>query len=380
MDKKKILYFITKGNFGGAQRYVFDLATNLPKDEFEALVVLGEGNVLEKKLTEAGVRVVKIESLKRDISILADIQSFFAFLKIVREENPDVVHLNSSKAGGLGALAVRLTNLRSLLNYSTTYSCIVFTGHGWAFNEKRNALSKMILATLHYLTTLLSHKTIAVSKKVADQISLFPLVSKKIKLIYNGVGPIEFFEKKEARNTLGNYDGDLWIGTISELHKNKGLDFLIKAFANVSKAVPNATLVIIGGGEEQKNLLALTRTLGLDAKVHFVGFKENASRFLKAFDIFTLTSRTEAFPYVPLEAGLASLPVIASRVGGIPEVIEHKRNGLLVEARNIFQIENALRELLDNLSKREQFGTLLKADVEEKFSLEKMVENTIALY
>lgn len=380
MDKKKILYFITKGNFGGAQRYVFDLATNLPRDQFEVLVVLGEGDFLEKKLIEKGIRVLRIPSLKRNFSIISDIKSLFAFVKIVREENPDVVHLNSSKAGGLGALAVRFVNIRSILNYSTTYTRAIFTGHGWAFNEKRNVVSKIIIAVLHYLTILLSHETIAVSRKVANQISVFPLVSKRIHLIYNGIHEIQFLEKAEARNSLGNFKEEFWIGTISELHKNKGLDFLIKAFASVSKAVPQASLIVIGSGEEQNNLSKLIQKLHMSEKVHLVGFKEHASKYLKAFDIFTLTSRTEAFPYAPLEAGLASLPVIASRVGGIPEAIEHKRNGMLVEAGNVFQIEYALRELLDNEEKRKRFGSALKADVEQKFSLSKMIENTIALY
>ncbi len=377
---KKILYFITKGNFGGAQRYVFDLATNLPKDNFEVLVVLGEGDTLEKKLIEKGIRVLRIESLKRDIGVISDIRSLIAFLKILKDENPDVVHLNSSKAGGLGALAVRFMNIRSILNYSTTYTRAIFTGHGWAFNEKRNIVSKIILAFLHFLTIVLSHDTIAVSKKVADQISRFPLVSKKITLIYNGIGTIPLLQKADARSNLGNFKEALWIGTISELHKNKGLDFIIRAFANTVKAVPDTALVIIGGGEEGKNLQTLIQTLNLSEKVHLVGFKENASEYLNAFDIFTLTSRTEAFPYAPLEAGLASLPVIASRVGGIPEAIEHKRNGILVEAGNISQIEYALQELLASRDMLEQYGIALKHTVEEKFSLKQMVEKTIDLY
>jgi len=377
---KKILYFITKGNFGGAQRYVFDLATNLPANLFDVVVVLGEGDLLQTKLEEKGVRVIRIKNLQRNINPLKDVLVFFEFIRIVNEERPDVVHLNSSKAGALGALAVKIVNIRSSINYAPYGVSSIFTGHGWAFNENRSAVAKLLIAGIHSVTVLLSDITIAVSKTTAKQVARFPFVNEKIRIIYNGISEVSLLSKEIARKELGNFPHTLWIGSISELHTNKGLDYLIRAFEGEADAIPDAGLIIIGGGEEQKNLEKLIKSLKLEDRIHIVGFKSDARKYLKAFDIFTLTSRTEAFPYVPLEAGLASLPVIASRVGGIPEVIEHERNGILVDVGNIQHIRTAIRELVDHEERRAKYGNALYADVKGRFSLETEVEATMALY
>src|SRR3989344_2148103 len=113
--KKKVLFIITKGNFGGAQRYVFDLATNLPKEKFEVVVACGEGNLLVERLGAEKIRAVKMSSSQRDINIIKDSKTFFEILRLIREEKPDVLHVNSSKAGGLGALAGRLTGIHKII-------------------------------------------------------------------------------------------------------------------------------------------------------------------------------------------------------------------------------------------------------------------------
>ena len=105
--REKILYVITKGNWGGAQRYVFDLATNLPPGEFEAVVACGEGNALPEKLVRAGIRCERISSLDRTVSF-ADIAAFREIFRLLKKERPDILHLNSSRAALLGAIAARL--------------------------------------------------------------------------------------------------------------------------------------------------------------------------------------------------------------------------------------------------------------------------------
>lgn len=369
--KKKVLYMITKGNFGGAQRYVFDLAVSIPKEKFEVVVACGEGETLKEKLKENNIRVIEIPSLQRNISFTKDIFALMETIKIIKDERPDILHLNSSKMGGIGALAGRILKVPK----------IIFTGHGWAFNEERGVLSKSAIAVAHWMTIVLCHKTIAVSKRVADQISRFPLVKNKIIQIYNGIGEIKFLEKEEARRQIApEIKESFWIGTISELHKNKGLDFLIEAFAGVYKNRSNIACVIIGGGEEKENLQKIAKKFGIENKVYFLGFIKNASRFLKAFDIFTLTSRTEAFPYAPLEAGLAGLPVVASWVGGIPEIITNEESGRLARVGNVEEIWEDLSEMIANQEEAKTLGKNLKEKIESDFSLEKMIEKTINLY
>lgn len=386
-SKKKVLLVITKSNFGGAQKYVYDLATSMPGELFEVCVAFGEGGELEEKLNSVGVRTTKIDSLQRDVSVLKDFSVFFELIRIFRKEKPDVVHLNSTKVGGIGALAGRLCHIPK----------IIFTAHGWAFNEKRSVVSKVIIAFLQWMTVILSHTTIAVSQKTADQILAFPFVNKnKIKVIYNGVTNINFMTRDEARRTLlGNnlsetstgtplqtQSQSVWIGTISELHSNKGIDIALTAFAEIVKKYPKTIYIIIGNGEEKSNLENQIINLGLANKVFLIGFITDAKKYLKAFDIFTLTSRTEALPYVILEAGLAELPIVASRVGGIPEIINSPDIGLLVPIgeKAPQAIAEAIEKLLSNPEHAKTLGQNLKRRIVQNFSQEKMHTETFALY
>lgn len=373
--RKKVLFMITKGNFGGAQRYVFDLATNISKEKYDIAVACGEGETLKEKLKNENIKVIEIPSLKRNINFAKDVFSLMEIIKILRDERPDVLHLNSSKMGLLGAFSGRLLRIPR----------IIFTGHAWAFNEERGVISKSAIAFLHWLTIILCHKTIAVSKRIEDQISKFPFVKRKVIHIYNGIVEIPIIEKDEARHTLSKNHPEalssrLWIGTVSELHKNKGLDFLIKAFAEINRDFANTACVIIGEGEERERLSNLIKELGLEKRVFLFGFVKNAQKYLKAFDIFTLTSRTEAFPYAPLEAGMAELPVVASWIGGIPEQITNEESGILVQVGNTEEIKNALVKLIKDPEEAGILGKNLKEEVKTKFGLERSIAQTVNLY
>lgn len=372
-EKKKILYVITKGNFGGAQRYVYDLATSLPKDEFEAVVVCGEGKILKEKLEEKNIRVIELKSSQRDINISKDVRTFFEILKILKEEKPDVLHLNSSKIGGLGALAGRFTRVKK----------IIFTGHGWAFNEDRGLLSKSVILFLHWLTVLLCHTTIAVSEKAKKDILRLPFIKNKIKVIYNGIEKFEALPKEEARIILASKDSEkIIIFSISELHKNKGVDVALRALALLPKETREKIIYSIAGvdGGEKQNLEKLVLELGIADTVRFLGFVPDAKKLLSGADVFLLPSRTEAFPYAPLEAGLVGLPIIATSVGGVPEVIKDMQNGILVHPRNPKEIAEAISYLLDHPDKQKEFGDEIKKTVSNFFSLKKMSNETTLYY
>ena len=136
----------------------------------------------------------------------------------------------------------------------------------------------------------------------------------------------------------------------------------------------------MGEGEERKNLEDIIKKNGLENSVFLVGNMENASSYLKAFDIFTLTSITEALPYAILEAGKAEVPIIASNVGGIPEIITAGQTGVLIPPENAEATAEAISSLMANGLEREILGRNLETFVRNNFSLEQMVEKTVALY
>jgi len=382
-EKKKILFLITKGNFGGAQRYVFDLATNLPKDKFEAAVACGtkDEDTLIKKLEEEKIRTIALKNSEREISAKSDFNSLLELIKLIKEEKPDVVHLNSSKIGFLGALAVFYLKIFS----SGCKTKSVFTAHGWAFNEpSRSSLSKIIYYACHYLTVILADTTIAVSEKTKNDAGCFIFVKDKIRVIYNGISDFDLMSKGEARQTLAgeiNSAEKIIIFSLSELHKNKGVDVALQAIALLpDKAREKIFYAVAGGGEEKENLEKLASELRISGIVRFLGFVPDAKKLISGADIFLMPSRTEAFPYAILEAGLAGAAMVATSVGGIPEVIRDMQNGILVHSRNPKEIAEAILYMLDHPEKQKEFGKEIKKTISNFFSLEKMVEETASLY
>ncbi len=375
--KTKLFICITKSNWGGAQKYVFDLATNIPGSDYDITVLLGGNGDLAKNLEKAGIRVINLAHSQRDIDVGKEFNLFFELIKIFKKEKPDIIHLNSSKMGGVGALAGRICGIKK----------IIFTAHGWAFNEDRNWIEKTAIRFLHIITIILCHSTIAVSEITKKQIG--EPWNKKMTVVRNGLRSAEFLDKETAmdyifkkisidnpciKNVLDKKP--VWIGTISELHKTKGLEYSIQA---VSK-IDNCVFFIIGDGEEKENIEKLILELGLDQKVFLLGRIESASSYLKAFDVFTLTSITEALPYALIEASSAELPVIASCVGGIPEIIEDKKTGILVSPKNSGEIISALNRLINCPEEREIFGQAAKNKIDTEFNFKKTIENTIKLY
>ncbi len=388
----KILYLITKSNFGGAQRYVYDLATHAQSGGHDVLVGFGGDGSLKMRLDEKDVRTISIDSLGRDVSPLRDIKSFLTLLALFQTEKPDIVHINSSKIGGLGSLAGRIWNGWAWVAQGTGHKSIrpmriIFTGHAWAFNEERSDIGRFLIGVLHWTTVQLAHTTIAVSRRTRNQVMLLPFVWNKLRVVHNGVGPQQLLPKTDAEIVLGlphrdEHDGSLRVGTLAELHKNKGLSYSVNAIALIKKQRPDLkiTFTIIGEGEERANLEALITTLKLEDMVRLVGYKENGATLLSAFDVFLLPSTTEAFPYAVLEAGRAGLPVIATSVGGIPEIIDDMQSGILIQSKNPSEVARAILYLVDNPKRRTGLGEALLHRTRDRFSVEQMVEQTFALY
>ncbi len=378
-DNKKILFLITKGNWGGAQRYVFDLAVSLKSKGYDVTVGHGVGNALPKKLNDLNIKSFAFKNLGRDINFLSDIKVFFEILKILKRERPNVLHINSPKIGGLGALAGRLAGIKK----------IVYTAHGWYFNEDRSWLAKIVTKKLSWLTIIFSHQTIVIGEKEKQDVINWPFVKNKISLVHNGIGNIAFTARDEARQILAQtcnlpvkLHSAFWLGTIGELHKNKGHQFAIRAITELKKRVPNLPfiLIIIGSGEEHEKLLEKIREENLSQTVFLAGFVPDASKLLLAFDAFILPSVKEGLPYVLMESGQASLPVVASRVGAISDIIEDEKTGLLVEPKNPNDLGQKISRLIANTEINKMLAQNLKKKIFQEFNLEQMVKETEKIY
>lgn len=364
MERKvpKILFVITKSNWGGAQRYVFDLATSLPKEAFKVSVAFGQHGRLAQELLKAGVPTHEIQSLQRDISLTADVKVFFELVSLFRKEKPDVVHLNSSKVGGLGSLAARVAGVPH----------IIFTAHGWPFWEKRGQASRAMIWLVSWMSALLSHTIITISEHDLRVTENMPLVRAKAVRIYNGISPIDFLPREEGAGVR--------VLTNAELTHNKNLFAGIDAVALARERGADIAYTLMGDGELRQTLEEYAIEKNCQSFITFLGFVPDGKRHYKNFDIFFLPSKKEGLPYVLLEAGLARLPVLASNIGGIPEIVDNGVSGLLEHSGDTERMAAALLKLASDPSLRTRLGDALYEKVEQDFSLEQMLERTAALY
>lgn len=371
---------ITKSNWGGAQQYVFDLVTGLPA-EFTPTVIFGgtglansSAGVLAHKLQERGIALEHLSALGRDVHLLHDIRAFFQLIRILRRERPQILHLNSSKAGGLGALAARISGIPR----------IIFTSHGLPYDEDRSLVSRLFIFIATWVTFALCHTVICISHDTYERARRIPFVGRKVRFVRNGIRPFTPLPRDEARSRLmATYphlkkDG-VWIGAIAELVRNKGLVYAVEALALLEKSdVPS--FIVIGEGDERKNLTAAITRAQLGSDFILAGFMADAREMLSAFDIFALPSVKEGLPYTLLEAGLARLPVVASDIPGIEDIIEHGVTGLLVPSHDPEALARALTRLKNDAALRTRLGSALYEKVSAHFSPEAMLKGTIALY
>lgn len=371
MSHKKILLVVTKSNWGGAQRYAYDLATHLPKEEFLPVVLAGgaEGTakkgVLFEKLEAAHIPTIYLTQLVRDFGSL-DMNAFWSIFYAIRNEKPDVVHLNSSKAAALGALAARMLGVRR----------IIFTVHGWPFNEKRNELVRVLIYLISWFTAFLSHAVIVVSKSDEAQGKKMRWAAEKIRYIPIGIESVAYLSPDEARAALSIYGFTKPIYslvTIAELTRNKGIRYAIEAIGGLKRRGVKMSYYIIGDGELRTELEDLVREEDVADRVHFLGFVEDAGRYLRAFDMFLLPSIKEGMPYVLLEAAAASLPIVTTTVVN-PAFIESYSRTKAVPAADPEALAAALVETMRERMEKEPLPA------QNHFPLADMLERTIELY
>ncbi len=364
--KKKIMLVITKSNWGGAQKYVYDIATSLNNDPtFDVVVLAGGTGEMVKRLKEKKVRIVEIPNLIRDVSVMKDIKSFFWLLSTIRKERPDVLHLNSSKAGGIGSLAGRLLFVNN----------IIFTSHAWAFNEERPSYQKFIIRILSMVIVFLSHTTICVSEKTKESLRAPKWLARKCVIVHNGIAPVDFKEPgaffKDRKIVKKEKIG---IVSIGELHKSKGFDLALNYLAHLKHI--SWEWHIIGEGEEREKLARQIELLELRNRVFLHGHIVDASRYITSFDLFLIPSRTEALGYVAIEAMQTRLPIFASNAGGLPEVLGNDPGSMMVNIKSRDTI-HSLQTLLLHLP---TIADEERVAVRQQFSLETMMGHLKNLY
>ena len=381
----KILFIITKSEIGGAQRFLYELVTHLSPEKYEIMVAAGGHGELFEKLYKKDVKTVTI----RNFSNIMGIKNFLALweiFQIIKKSNPDVLYLLSSEAGFTGSLAGSF--------YRLIFWCqnpkIIYRIGGWAFKEPENIITKKIYLWAEKISTPFKDiiitnsefdRYLAIKNKVAGP--------EKIIMIYNGVNlnEIKFFPKEIARNYLiskiRNYKleirNSIQVGTIANLYKNKGIEYLISAIARISDH-NKFNFIIIGEGPERQYLEKIVKKHELENIVFLTGAIPDAYQYLKAFDLFVLPSIKEGQPWVILEAMAADVPIVATNIAGIPEMIENEKSGLLVEPADPDALAVAIEKILTHPSLAHECAEKALAVVKEKFRMSDMIRKNEELF
>jgi glycosyltransferase involved in cell wall biosynthesis len=355
-----VLLLVTLAEVGGAQAYVAALLPALVREFQVTVAAYGPGPVREAAAA-AGARFVPLRNVRRPISPWRDLAGLVELVRLLRRERPDILHANSSKAGVLGRLAAVLAGV----------PIRIFTVHGWAFSAHSGAASRLYHAADRLMRPLTT-ATICVSERErARGLEARTCTPERTTVILNAVDV--------ARVPRAGHDGARpRILSVGRLAAPKDFRTLVGALAQLPRGAAEA--LIVGDGPDRAQLEAEIARLGLAEHVLLAGERRDVPELLAGADLFVLSSRSEGLPVSVLEAMAAGLPVIASRVGGLPELVADGETGMLVEAGDVDELAAALRLLLAEPALRRRLGAAGRACAEARFDLERFRRAHLELY
>ena len=354
MKKIKIIHIITSLNFGGAEIMLLDLARGFSSEFFEIKVAtVVRGGALVNDFINVGIPTHVFE--KKGKIGLGVIWKLWRFL---RHEKPDIVHTHLFGGDTWGRIAAILARVPVIVSteHNTNFD------EGWTKRKVKKFLS-------HF-----TKKIVAVSEAVKNySVSRDRIKAKKMTVIENGINLDKFSSIMEKE-----FGDPPVIGVVGRLEEQKGHKYLFEAL-NLIKTIP-WTLWVVGDGSKKVELERLAKDLNLRERIIFLGARKNIPEILSGVDIFSFPSLWEGLGLAVLEAAAAGKPIVASRVGGIPEIISDGETGILVEPKNVKSLADGLERVLLGKVDAREMGERAREMVKEKFGAEKMVKLYENLY
>ncbi len=366
MKKIKILYLITGLNIGGAEIVLRDIVQEINADRFQIVVVsLISTGQIGRELRENGFIVLSL-----DVKMKYDPRLLIRFLLLLKRERPDILHTHLFHANVLGRIIGKIAGV----------PIIISTIHNEYFGGRLRELLLMWTRGLCDMTTV-------VSKKVSIRMMKLHIVTEKTcRVIHNGIllnsFPLILPHEREKHRLQRNLNlfHPVFV-CIGRLTKQKGYEFLLQTIFILKQRIPNLKLLIVGEGEERLSLEKKIKELQIQDQVELVGSQSIVRDFLAVADIFLLPSIFEGFGIVILEAMACGIPVIASNVGAVNEIIQCEHSGFIVEPNDEYAFMKEIEKVL-SLSQEEKIKVVSAARnvVENKFSIEKIAEEYQQLY
>jgi glycosyltransferase involved in cell wall biosynthesis len=373
-----VCHVITKLELGGAQEVALYAVSHLDRSKFRPLLVTGPGGLLtDEAKTLPGVDVHVLSSLARRVHALADLVAFVELLRLFRRLHPAIVHTHSSKAGILGRWAA----------WCARVPVIIHTIHGYGITPAQPLWLRRILILLERMTGWITTHWIAVAQADIEKGIEWGLFDRtQVSVVRPGIDPqpfqtgIDATIRQALRAEFGVGPADYLVGTVACLKPQKAPEDFVAVAKQVCEAVPNARFVLIGDGDLRTRIESLIEAKGLRARLHLAGWRRDISTVMKLFDAFLLTSHWEGLPRVLLEARTIGLPVVATRVGGVEEVIVQGRHGWLSNAGDIAGLSAHLIQVLQSRGGQPHGRSQSVEALPKEFHLEEMVKQYESLY
>lgn len=343
---------------------------------FDSELLCAPGGPLIQLVRDTNMRVKTLKTLVQPLNPIKDLLALTKMTFFLKHNHYHIVHTHNSKAGFLGRLAAKLAGI----------PVIVHTVHGFAFHAQEPTWRQILFRTLERLASRWCDKMIFISQPLIDWGLQERVVSEnKTVKIYSGIeldrfSPVSEEVKARIREKWGIGQDDSVIGFVSKLWEGKGHLNLIDAFKQIKGEIKNARLVIVGEGYLYEHLVKRVNRLGLKDSVLFTGFQSDVSKIIATFDVAVLPSHFEGMGRVLLEAMAMEKPVVASRVGGIPDLVQHGINGFLVPPGDVEGLAEALIKTLMDKGLAEKMGKAGRKMITEKFSADHMARSIEKLY
>ena len=381
MPKIKVAEVITRLDWGGSPDIVRIICTYLDLGLYELTLVIGLTKHPHAKSEEflnnfrQKIKIVFIPELKREINPVSDLAAFLRLYFLFLRQRFDIVHTHTAKAGALGRAAAFLSG----------GAAIVHTLHGHNFYGYFNPFLSKVLVMIERFLACFTDRIIALTELEKNDLVRFKAAySGKIRLIYQGLELEQYtpgdIDKTRVRGEFNIKPDERIIGMVGRLEPVKGPQYFVEAAQGVVRQFAQARFIVVGEGSLRKNLERQVEEAGLRDKFIFTGWRDDNYEIISILDILVLPSLNEAVGIVLLEAQSLGVPVVATKVGGVPEIVKDQETGILVPAGDSQSLEQAINTLLADEHKRKEMGERAAGWVKGKFKAQDMVDEISQLY
>ncbi len=377
--KMKIAQVITRLDWGGSPDIFRILCDRLDPDLYDITLIIGDTKRPIRRtkefLSRFKGRTVIIPSLKRDIDPVADFATFWRLYSVFRKGRFDIVHTHAAKAGALGRLAAALART----------PVIVHTPHGHNFYGYFSPAASAMIVKIERFLTRFTDQIIALTElEKSDYIKYDVAGERKIEVIYQGLELDKLMRDWKGafnlRSTFKIRPEDRVVGMAGRLETVKGSPVFIEAAAHIAKKRTDVRFIAAGEGSLRPAMEHRAQELGIGDRVIFTGWREDIHEMISLMDVMVLPSLNEAVGIAAIEAQAEGVPVVASKVGGIPEIVKDRKTGILVPPSDAGAIAEAVIGLLGDKQKCAAMGEAGKAWVRDRFKAEDMADKTSELY